>query len=256
MPLDVQFRFTGANAVRWLWTFGDGATSTEQHPAHVYSNPDTYSVKCEAWNADGVHAEITAPAYIVVASDAAPPSVVHMVTAAGVGRLLTYIARMWSWIQVLDSSGDAVGTRIYDTEMWSQDDLGQVWVDSTIPGTPLFPFLPLTVGGIEIWDAETGGNRITRIMFADTPGTIELPEIREVKDSITMHIGVGLTGSDTVPHIVDALIAGSTVVGDMAAITFRLYGGEGGYRIDSPTMTRDVPDGGTAQIRFIMNRVE
>ncbi|MBD0287194.1 MAG: PKD domain-containing protein, partial [Flavisolibacter sp.] len=28
----------------WKWDFGDGATSTEQHPIHVYEKPDHYIV--------------------------------------------------------------------------------------------------------------------------------------------------------------------------------------------------------------------
>jgi chitodextrinase len=28
----------------WKWDFGDGTTSTEQHPTHVYQKPDHYIV--------------------------------------------------------------------------------------------------------------------------------------------------------------------------------------------------------------------
>lgn len=30
---------------RWFWDFGDGNTSTQQHPVHIYSAPGTYQVK-------------------------------------------------------------------------------------------------------------------------------------------------------------------------------------------------------------------
>jgi hypothetical protein len=44
-PFNVQFsdKSTG-NPNRWLWDFGDGVTSTDQNPMHVYKNPGTYSV--------------------------------------------------------------------------------------------------------------------------------------------------------------------------------------------------------------------
>lgn len=46
-PLMVQFQdaSTGTNPiVAWLWDFGDGQQSTEQHPVHVYETPGTYTV--------------------------------------------------------------------------------------------------------------------------------------------------------------------------------------------------------------------
>ena len=32
------------NIVRWEWSFGDNSTSTEEHPLHIYSEIDIYSV--------------------------------------------------------------------------------------------------------------------------------------------------------------------------------------------------------------------
>lgn len=47
-PLTVQFQDTSTSTVddinQWLWTFGDGEESTEQHPGHVYATPGFYSV--------------------------------------------------------------------------------------------------------------------------------------------------------------------------------------------------------------------
>lgn len=37
----------------WLWTFGDGATSTAQHPTHAYASSGTYTVSLAATNASG-----------------------------------------------------------------------------------------------------------------------------------------------------------------------------------------------------------
>jgi len=36
-----------------FWDLGDGATSTEQNPAHTYIAPGTYTVNLTATNADG-----------------------------------------------------------------------------------------------------------------------------------------------------------------------------------------------------------
>lgn len=37
-PYKVQFHDNGSEAVAWFWEFGDGSTSTEQNPSHIYEN--------------------------------------------------------------------------------------------------------------------------------------------------------------------------------------------------------------------------
>ena len=37
----------------WLWTFGDGATSTEQHPSHTFAEANTYIVRLTVADDDG-----------------------------------------------------------------------------------------------------------------------------------------------------------------------------------------------------------
>lgn len=44
-PLKVQFNNTSSGDVTdWYWNFGDGYSSTEQSPGHVYRNPGSYTV--------------------------------------------------------------------------------------------------------------------------------------------------------------------------------------------------------------------
>ena len=43
-PLNVQFTNTIPGSVTWNWDFGDGQTSTQQFPSHVYFNPGIYTV--------------------------------------------------------------------------------------------------------------------------------------------------------------------------------------------------------------------
>ena len=53
-PLTVQFYERAAPPVhKRLWTFGDGATSSAQHPAHIYMKTGYYSVTLQ--NAHGVY---------------------------------------------------------------------------------------------------------------------------------------------------------------------------------------------------------
>ena len=45
VPLTVTFTDTSTGSpTSWLWTFGDGATSTEQHPVHTYTLPGNHTV--------------------------------------------------------------------------------------------------------------------------------------------------------------------------------------------------------------------
>ena len=50
----IEFTDTSSNAPSsWLWSFGDGTTSTEQNPVHQYSTGGVYSVRLTVTNANG-----------------------------------------------------------------------------------------------------------------------------------------------------------------------------------------------------------
>lgn len=50
----VQFRDTSADyPTSWSWSFGDGATSTEQHPRHTYASSGRYTVTLQVRNSRG-----------------------------------------------------------------------------------------------------------------------------------------------------------------------------------------------------------
>ncbi len=57
-PLTVQFTDTTENTpTSWVWTFGDGGTSTLQSPVHTYTAAGTYTVSLTATNAYGEDTE-------------------------------------------------------------------------------------------------------------------------------------------------------------------------------------------------------
>lgn len=56
---------------QWAWTFGDGNTSTQQNPSHVYQNPGTYQVSLTVRSVDGQDTEVK-PAFVVVRPTVAP----------------------------------------------------------------------------------------------------------------------------------------------------------------------------------------
>jgi len=66
MPLAVSFTDQSTGAITsWLWSFGDGNTSTEQHPLHTYTAPGTYSVNLTVTSAAGSDT-LSRPGYITV----------------------------------------------------------------------------------------------------------------------------------------------------------------------------------------------
>ena len=68
VPLTVVF--TDASTVSptsWLWSFGDGGTSTDQNPTHIYVTAGTYTVSLTATNAHGSN-KMTKTNYIVAGS--------------------------------------------------------------------------------------------------------------------------------------------------------------------------------------------
>ncbi len=65
-PLTVSFTDQSTNnPTSWSWNFGDGTSSTQQHPSHTYNTPGNYTVQLTVSNAHGSHAE-TKTAYIQV----------------------------------------------------------------------------------------------------------------------------------------------------------------------------------------------
>ena len=48
--LGYQFNNESEESTSYLWEFGDGETSTEENPFHIYATPGTYSVRLNAFN--------------------------------------------------------------------------------------------------------------------------------------------------------------------------------------------------------------
>lgn len=66
----VQFTDASQNLpTAWLWTFGDGTTSTARNPNHCYTTAGTFAVTLQATNAAGSH---TSPATSIVYNTVVP----------------------------------------------------------------------------------------------------------------------------------------------------------------------------------------
>lgn len=86
-PLDVAFADTSTGwPTAWTWSFGDGTTSTTQHPTHRYAGPGTYTVSLTATNAAGSDTTTLVGAVTVAA---APTGAPVTITANADGQVQT-----------------------------------------------------------------------------------------------------------------------------------------------------------------------
>ncbi len=72
IPLTINFTNTSTigdtNIISYLWDFGDGSSSSLQHPAHTYTQQSIYTVSLQIIDAHGCQSSITMPNSII-ASD-------------------------------------------------------------------------------------------------------------------------------------------------------------------------------------------
>jgi PKD repeat protein len=82
-PLQVAFTDLSTNVpTSWLWSFGDGTTSTLQHPSKTYTAPGLYSVTLQASNAAGSNTRVRF-GYVNVASGKAFAAAADARTSSG-----------------------------------------------------------------------------------------------------------------------------------------------------------------------------
>jgi len=65
----VSFTDTSSNATAWSWDFGDGTTSTDQNPTHIYTTSGTYDVALSVTFANGCVKTYTETAAVTVFPD-------------------------------------------------------------------------------------------------------------------------------------------------------------------------------------------
>jgi PKD repeat protein len=104
-PLTVTFTDASTNSpTAWVWTFGDGTTSTAQNPSHIYSTAGTYTVSLKATNAVGSNT-LTRTDYITVtAAPVIPVADFDGTPTSGMASLaVTFTDKssndptMWAW---------------------------------------------------------------------------------------------------------------------------------------------------------------
>jgi PKD repeat protein len=86
----------------WLWTFGDGTTSTEQHPAKAYSDTGKYTVSLKVQNIIGENTK-TVNSYITISGNKPIAAFKASKTTAKINEAITFTdlsgnnPASWSW---------------------------------------------------------------------------------------------------------------------------------------------------------------
>ncbi|PCH91725.1 MAG: hypothetical protein COB85_08805 [Bacteroidetes bacterium] len=92
----------------WNWDFGDGGTSTQQHPSYNYANSGTYTVRLISTNGFGSDTLII-PSYIVVSKPTAPTTTSASRCGPGTLNLSAIGSGILNWYD------DAAGTNLLNT---------------------------------------------------------------------------------------------------------------------------------------------
>ncbi|MET8258642.1 ThuA domain-containing protein [Micromonospora sp. NPDC005205] len=106
-PLTVQFSSAGTsdpdgNALSYLWTFGDGTTSTAANPSKVYTSNGNYTAQLKVTNSAGKTGFANVP---ITVGNSAP---VVTITTPGNGGMLTFGDKVSYQITVTDPDGGTV----------------------------------------------------------------------------------------------------------------------------------------------------
>lgn len=88
-PLTVAFTDQSSGSpTSWSWDFGDGGTSTQQNPSHLFQTDGTFSVALTATNALGADTEAKAD-YITATAGSGPTPVLDRILPLGAGSGMT-----------------------------------------------------------------------------------------------------------------------------------------------------------------------
>lgn len=67
---EISFENTSENATQYIWNFGDGTTSTDENPTHVYTETGTYPVTLSAVNEEGCNITTLQEVTVVISTSA------------------------------------------------------------------------------------------------------------------------------------------------------------------------------------------
>lgn len=249
-PFGVQFTDTskGGTPRSWLWEFGDGATSTEQNPAHVYLSPGVYSPKLTIQN-DGGEDSYTLTYGISVARPPQPAPSIHELSVTGYLDLIDMLSEGFKYVEIRDGAGLPVEPRVSTVGRigWTVDPdtlLARIVVRIEAGDVPSIPF---RVSGVAFYADATGGEPLTTERFT---GSIEdFPNFTLPNDTLDVTIYLNIVADTIIPRIENLSIANvSGELGTAMILRFRVVNVQPGWRIVLDEVSPVVLDGGRARL--------
>ena len=212
-PLSVRSVNTTSGKVdSWAWDFGDGTSSTEKAPTHLYAAPGSYSVKLTATNLGGSSVKVAA-APIVVSLPPLPVANFSMSPASGFAELTVHFTnrssgKVDSWLWDFGdgtASPEASPTHVYaqvgsySVKLSATNLAGTAIKSSPTPLTATLP--PLAVPSFSA--TPTSGYAPLSVRFVNrTRGKV---------DSWLWDFGDGTTSTEANPTHVYTQVGNSTV---------------------------------------------
>ncbi len=155
-PLTVEFNDTSSGGTgtpnSWLWDFGDGSTSTSQHPSHSYTVVGSYDVTLTVGTDDGESDSVTKTAFVLIGSvyvEPGPSNAVIEIYVAAANSARWGVALwgedLWSsagWVDVTPQSVEAVvrwGSHQPERGILAETEAGSWRVDTYDPERLLDP---------------------------------------------------------------------------------------------------------------------
>lgn len=108
-PHEVAFTCQSYQASSWSWDFGDGLTSTEEHPLHVYRKAGTYSVTLAVSNDCGTAQQVCTNCIVVTRKPQLP---IYVYSMDAVIQNCWLLNREMVSVQIVDSFGEPVADAI------------------------------------------------------------------------------------------------------------------------------------------------
>jgi hypothetical protein len=188
-PLSVQFSdLSAGNIIYWSWNFGDGETSTEQNPVHVYAAEGMYSVSLTVSNGTNSDAKTLTDVVAVVGDECLtgflPSSwAINMFTVGNLG----YLADLNEGLKVIDLSDPdhplVVGTLATDSASNVYVTGGLAYVADGNSGLKIIdvtdPEAPVLVGSIDTSGAQGVFVRDSYAYVADGPGGLRVIDVSD-----------------------------------------------------------------------------
>ena len=233
-PLTVQFNASGISPVSWEWDFGDGSTSTEQNPVHIYLNTGYYTVTLNVTSSNGQKRTMRFTRYIKVYN----PPVSSFTANTSWGTVPGAVSAIYNQIQFKDISANIPTSWLWDfgdgttsteqdpTHVYTKTGTYTVTLTVTNPaGSNTFSYPIQVLGTISANSTLANGTystpQTTTLTSADPTATIYYTN--DTTDPRTSSTRVKYTGPITINQTTTLRYAAVTSIGKWSPLYIQNY---------------------------------